>query len=1090
MITPPLPGLSPNTPVTTPRATRARAVRTATSAPTLPLNQRLVLFQWMLRRFGVETFDELAKKLDDPELEAFDEENVSCCHYALANIVRMRKDSDLTPELLLAYDDNISRHWRTLAARRGEPGLMPKYFQYLMLLFAEIYLDRYFTDPDALLQSLNDYITAFNADKNDGDKLDLYVRDNLNKLAFWSATGSGKTLVMHVNLYQYRHYLARAGRERELDRVLLLTPPGDELGDQHRRDLEKSGIAAAFFSRRNGGLDRGDTVEILQIQRIGDDMGDQTVAIDAFEGHNLVLVDEGHRGSSGEEWKNKRNQLCADGFAFEYSATFGQAIEAAKKPELTQEYARCILFDYSYRWFHGDGFGKDYHILNLPDPDAEKIQLYLTGCLLAFYQQVRTYQTESAPIAPFRVAPPLCVWVGGSVNAVRRENGEATTDVLDALRFLGDFVLRRGESVARIERLMSATTPLRDADDKEIFLNLFGALRGSGLTPEALYEDALRRVFHAPGSAHLHIENLKGSDGEIALRVGPQNAPFGLINVGDSVELWNLCKKQPDLVTTEQQFSGSLFSGIDNADSTLTMLVGSKKFSTGWSSWRVSTMGLLRVGRSEGAEIIQLFGRGVRLRGYNFGLKRSSRLHENPAYRSVAIPGHLPILETLNVFGVKADYMNQFKEALEADRNNEPEWETIVLPVLNETWNAPLKMLRLKSGCDFLRDGPRPTLAMPDDKLRKSPVKVDWYSKVEVIKSVGVSEAADVGERYAGKLTPRHLAFLDWNALAFEVSEYAQSKNWHNLLLPPERLRELLNDPDWYTLLIPEAELTFGRMANQRVWQEIAAALLKKYCEKYYKHRKNAYEMPLLEYRPLDSADSDGNFVQEYTVQVKKSQMPLVEEVRRLRDELEAIHKGSALPSFKSERKPEYRALRFPQHLYYPLISLNSDNLKISPVGLNKGEREFVEDLQTYYNAHPDFFVGRECWLLRNQSRKGLGFFEAGNFYPDFLLWLVSGEHQYLTFVDPKGIRNLNGLDDPKIRFYSEVKEVERRLGDTAITLNSFILSQSNLHDIPWRGKLTVPDLAEHHVLFQSDKPAYVDALLHRSIEITIDAQL
>ena len=1074
MTTPALPGATP------PRPARPRAARPTTPAPTLPLNDRLVLFRWMLRRFGVDTFDTLANALAMPELEAFDEENVSCYHYALANIVRTHKNNaDLTPELLRNYDDNISRHWRTIAAHRGEPGLMPKYFQYLMLLFAEIYLDRYFSAPDALLQSLNRYVTAFNAAKNDGDRIAPYTPDSLNKLAFWSATGSGKTLVMHVNLRQYRHYLARAGRERELDRVLLLTPPGDELGDQHRGDLEKSGFAAALFSRRSGGLDRGDTVEILQIQRLGDEMGDQTVAIDAFEGHNLVLVDEGHRGSSGEEWKTKRDQLCAEGFAFEYSATFGQAIEAAKKPELTQEYARCILFDYSYRWFHGDGFGKDYHILNLPDPDAEKIRLYLTGCLLAFYQQTRIHQTEAAAIAPFRIAPPLCVWVGGSVNAVRRENGENTTDILDVLRFLGGFVAHRTESIDRIVRLMNATTPLRDDKDKEIFLNLFGTLRESGLTPEALYEDALRRVFHAPGSANLHIENLKGSDGEIALRVGPQNAPFGLINVGDSGELWKLCKQQPDLVTTEQQFSGSLFQSIDAAASTLTMLIGSKKFSTGWSSWRVSTMGLLRVGRSEGAEIIQLFGRGVRLQGYNFGLKRSSELHKHPDYRSVVIPKALPLLETLNVFGVKADYMKQFEDALKAARVDEVEWETIVLPVLKETWNAPLKMLRLKADCDFLRDGPRPTLALPDEALRKSPVKVDWYSKVEVIKSDGVGEVADVGDRDIGKLTARHLAFLNWNALAFEISEYAQSKNWHNLLLPPERLRELLQDSDWYTLLIPEEELAFERLANRRVWQEVAAALLKKYCDKFYKHSKNAYEMPLLEYRSLDPADDDGNFVQEYVIQVKKSQTALVDEVRRLRDELEAIRKGNASQPFGSEKKPEYRAIRFSQHLYYPLLALNGGSLKSSPVALNEGERDFVIDLQAYHKGHSDFFSGRECWLLRNQSRKGLGFFEAGNFYPDFLLWLVEGSRQYLTFVDPKGIRNLNGLDDPKIRFHSEVKTIESRLSDKDITLNSFIISKSKLHEISWLGKSTKQDLALHHVLFQEDNPGYIIALLN-----------
>jgi hypothetical protein len=46
----------------------------------------------------------------------------------------------------------------------------------------------------------------------------------LNKLAYWSATGSGKTLLMHANILQYQYYLDQQGRRRELNRIILLTP--------------------------------------------------------------------------------------------------------------------------------------------------------------------------------------------------------------------------------------------------------------------------------------------------------------------------------------------------------------------------------------------------------------------------------------------------------------------------------------------------------------------------------------------------------------------------------------------------------------------------------------------------------------------------------------------------------------------------------------------------------------------------------------------------------------------------------------------------------------------------------------------------
>ena len=129
-----------------------------------------------------------------------------------------------------------------------------------------------------------------------------------------------------------------------------------------------AGIPAELFNKDGRGLFTGRAVEIIDINKIRDEMGDKTVAIDAFEGSNLVLIDEGHRGASAGEtgaWMRFRNQLCEKGFSFEYSATFGQAVKASA--ELTAQYARCILFDYSYKYFYGDGYGKDYQILNI-DP--------------------------------------------------------------------------------------------------------------------------------------------------------------------------------------------------------------------------------------------------------------------------------------------------------------------------------------------------------------------------------------------------------------------------------------------------------------------------------------------------------------------------------------------------------------------------------------------------------------------------------------------------------------------------------------------------------------------------------------------------
>lgn len=148
---------------------------------------------------------------------------------------------------------------------------------------------------------------------------------------------------------------------------------------------------------------------------------------------------------------------------------------------------------------------------------------------------------------------------------------------------------------------------------------------------------------------------------------------------------------------------------------------------------------------------------------------------------------------------------------------------------------------------------------------------------------------------------------------------------------------------------------------------------------------------------------------------------------------------------------------------------------------LNDGERDFVMDLRAFFDGNKDFFRNRELYLLRNMSKgRGIGFFEAGNFYPDFILWLLVGQKQYVTFIDPKGLRNLDGPEDPKIRFYKTIKDIETRLADPSVILNSFIVSNTPYKDVGWwSGGISKADLGKCHVLFQKEeKDLYVETML------------
>lgn len=1067
-----------------PRKNATGGTHRARTEKPLGFEQRLVLQQWVLGLFGVRSVESLApKSFRMPERERFDENGISHYHHEL----RLLFDRpDLPQDLLLAYDQNIVRHWRRITERRNHlgPFLYPKYFQYLALLFTEIYLDRYFGNPERLLAQLNEHVEAFNRGDDvvgqlpgvplaAASRVEPFTRADLNKLAFWMATGSGKTLLMHINILQYRHYLERSGG-RDVNRVILLTP-NEGLSRQHLEEFELSGIPAELFSKDGAPLFTGRAVEILDIHKLRDEMGEKTVAVDAFEGNNLVLVDEGHRGTSGAEngeWMKKRNQLCEHGFSFEYSATFGQAMKASSNRALEQTYARCILFDYSYKYFYGDGYGKDYRILNLDNDRDEVIrQRYVTACLLSFYQQLKLYRENTGAYRPYLLERPLWVFVGGSVNAVRTQNHRKVSDVVDILLFLATFVQQRNESVESIGRLLAGRSGLLDAKGRELFQGSFQYLGGLGLTAEQVFDDILQVLFNAPVAASLHVENLKGTDGEVALRLG-ENEPFGVINVGDARDLCKLCGEQRELVVTEREFSGSLFRGLNDDESTVSVLIGSKKFTEGWSSWRVSTMGLMNIGRNEGPQIIQLFGRGVRLKGKDFSLKRSRRLE------GVRGPKHVETLETLQIFGIRADYMRQFKEYLEQEGlpANEDRVE-FVLPVVKNLGSQRLKMVRLRDGIEYKRDGPKPVLGPPPALLHRHRVVVNWYPKLQAMSSRAGQQSAKPTALEEHPFEAEHLAFLNYDQIYFDLQQYKNEQSWHNLCLPREAIPSLLADKNWYRLLIPKEEMQSRSFRQVQRWQEIACALLRKYADRFYKFNKQDYEGANLEYREL--TPDDPNFITEYTLLIEQSREDIVNKL----EEIKGLMESGKL------RNLEFQglcAVAFDRHLYEPLLYVDKGVVEVKPVVLeNEGERDFVLDLQLFCQNRKDFLASKELYLLRNRSRgRGMGFFEAGNFYPDFILWLVTPERQYVCFVDPKGLRNLEGTEDPKIRFHQTIKELERQLGDPTVVLNSVIVSSTSIPDVTWwNGGMTQQEFEAHNILFQrDDKSQYIEKLLRKAL--------
>ena len=867
-----------------------------------PLDHRLVLHAFMCRQFGHLGMEDMLNALQEVP-STFPATGES--EYARALYVNPAR-AQVTHERLAEYDANIAAHSVRLRMTEDH-GRTWKPHQYLALLFTEHYLRRYFDEPEALRADLNLARTM----ERQMLAMPEYTPDDLRVLAFQSATGSGKTLLMHAHILQYRYYLGQAGGR--LNNIVLLTP-NEQMSAQHERELHTSGIHARLFSSE-AGADLFQPVEIIDLNKLGEKKRVKRVAVADFGDDNLVLVDEGHLGASGKVWRKRRRELSSGGFTFEYSATFNQVV-GGQNPDLLHAYGKCLLFEYAYRRFHDDGYGKDYAISNLPyGAEDENSDMYLLGCLLTFYQQCRVWRDRAAGWKAFNPAKPLWVFLGKTVTGSSKKDLATRSDVVRILTFLG-WVLAHGDEVRpMLARLLEGRSGLLDDAGSDYFSGRFRHLPRTGTD---LYADLCDLLFH--GQGRLHAIYLTAGEGELHLRVA-DNRPFGVVNVGDSAALYKLLAEnaRPDFdVDRELGFATRLFADVDRPDSTVNVVIGARRFIAGWNSWRVSTMGLMHVGVGEGPEIIQMFGRGVRLKGWNMSLKRHHESGAELPQDSAA----LQELETLYIFGLRANYMQTFRDLLQAE-GMRVDRETITLPV---TWNfgrqRNLKLIRLREGLKYEHSDRRPVLPDPGDADSPPPVEMDLHSRLQAVSSSGVRRDVDP-ERTPVELDPRHVALFDRTRIRDALTAHKQRMGCHNLVIHAETVDRLLQTGGWYELHAPPERMQVRRFEDIRALEGVAIELVTEYATAFWKQCRWQWEHDRMEVVRLD--ENDDNNIREYRLSIDTAKTGLIDGVRDLKKDL---GKGYY-------QNLKLGVLKIDAHAYFPLLHADKDcKVTIQPVAL------------------------------------------------------------------------------------------------------------------------------------------------------------
>ncbi len=470
-------------------------------------------------------------------------------------------------------------------------------------------------------------------------------------------------------------------------------------------------------------------------------------------------------------------------------------------------------------------------------------------------------------------------------------------------------------------------------------------------------------------------------------------------------------------------------------------------------------MGLLNIGKGEGPQIIQLFGRGVRLKGKNLSLKRSG----NP---------EISTLETLNIYGISADYIGKFLSAI---KKEEVEFEEIKVPVrvLNR---------------DLWKDFPYPTKdeSKKFERERVLHLRVDTTisASIDLVPSMAVYMAQEQREDVQSSAVETEsdsksiaelvdIELFDWERIYTELLEFKRERGYLNISFDLDTLKEILARR--CKVNVPN-DFEVKDLEDLKDLENIAISLLKSYIDKFYKREKGKFEKDIITYKPareqLNLLKSASDKVEYYKLTVPSQEQELIEKIKELVENMDKL---------LDEQKERDILPRIVIHnsVFVPLL-LEKEGIKISPPALNEGERRFLQDLRDYLDKNQELLDEYHIVLLRNEAREGVGFMlDWGEFYPDFILWIreKKGNRIYIVFIEPKGLKMLGDvLNNDKINFLSEgLKETLRKeYENLQVEVKGFILSTTSYQELQ-RGQASgksksKEEYEEKNILFLEDQ--------------------
>ena len=513
----------------------------------------------------------------------------------------------------------------------------------------------------------------------------------INRMSFWMATGSGKTLII-VKLIEF---LGKLIAEKELPVCdILFLAHRDDLLDQFKVHVEEfnsfnsdtrinlKNLREYESVKRENTLPFSKneiTVFYYRSDLISDVQKEKTVDFRIYDnfGNWYIFLDEAHKGKSNKnEMSDSQRQilysiLSRNGFLFNFSATFTDP----------RDFATCA-FNFNLSKFVEKGYGKHIYVSSAEisafrEQDdfspIEKQKIVLKSLLLLTYINKYFEKIKKVDNSLYPNYRPLLLTLVNSVDVKESD-----------LKLFFRELEKIAKKDIRFDLLVTAkneliqdfhNNPRFEFEDLEFIVN-------SDLISKLEYEDILKYVLNTKTSGNIEVLKIPGNKNELIFKLKTTEKPFALIKIGD-ISDW-LKNKLKNYEINESFENESYFSRINQDDSDINILMGSRSFYEGWDSNRPNIILFVNIGvRSDAKKfVLQSVGRGVRIEPIKNKRKRiqelfnAKEIEENifEKVKNLVLP-----IESLFVFGTNAKNVQEIIATLKAEKQEKDLSEAFIV---------------------------------------------------------------------------------------------------------------------------------------------------------------------------------------------------------------------------------------------------------------------------------------------------------------------------------------------------------------------------------------------------------------------------